>query len=164
MKQGFFIRFIHFITLSLVIYCIYFIILHFVSLNIGDLTIDVSAIPSQPESHTVSITTTKASPKYYLLIYEENEDNWLYFNSFTGNADSSLTDLFLPNPEPTYLFFEGNKTQSSFHFKLTSKYPLNYMASQEHIFHVDYIVPFQVFPFPPFYYSKHYTFFINPLI
>ena len=99
------------------------------------------------------------------MIYEEGDsENWLYFSSQATTMDSTILKQFLPSTKNNYILLEGTKAKSDFSFTLTSKYPVTYMSTKEHIFHLEYIVPFKLFLFPTFYYTKQYTFFVDPLI
>lgn len=166
MQKNWFIKCVNGVGLFIIIYCIYFIALHFIYPDIGDISIEVNPVSSHLDSKVITITNPAVLDRYYLIIYQDNsEDDWLYFNSSNlTKPDSKVIKLFLPTTQSNYLFFEGSKSKPNLEFKLTSKYPMKYMSSKEHIFHVQYIVPFDFPPFPTFYYSKHYTFFVDPLI
>lgn len=166
MENNIFIKGINIIYFILLIYSLLFIGLHFFYPNIDELTITLSPSPTRLESRVISIMNPKVLNSYYLLIYEDSADeNWLYFNSSPAySSHPNIIKSFLPESKTHYLLLEGNKHKSNFNFTITPKYPIGYMATKEHIFHVQYIVPFRVFPFPTFYYSKHYIFFVDPLI
>ena len=164
--KSLYIKLIDGLTLLLVIYILFFISLHFITPNLDGLTITVVAAECRIESKIISITNTLPTKTYYLLIYEEDDpENWLYFSSPADNTNiTELTKLFLPDSKANYVLLEGSKTKTTFPITITSKYPIQSSASQSSIFHVEYIVPFKIFPFPTFYYSKHYSFFVDHLI
>ncbi|MGL5329789.1 MAG: hypothetical protein ACRDD7_10995 [Peptostreptococcaceae bacterium] len=166
MKNNWLIKGINILCIILLIYSTLFITLHFIYPDIGELSITLSPSPSRLESRIVSIHNPKVIDSYYLLIYEAgSEENWLYFNTSSHTTlPFNILKMFAPENKSNYLLLEGNKQKNQFTFTITSKYPLTYMASKQHIFNVHYIVPFKIFPFPTFYLSKYYTFFVDPLI
>lgn len=156
--------------LVVILFCIsyvgLFIVLHLITPDLGTVTIGVNPNDDNPEMLYVTLSIDKSFNQYYFLIYENNpNDNWIYFSPSIYIEDNALiTKEFLPDDKNKYLLLEGDQYKNSFTFSIKSKYPISYMSSQEHTFHVYAIVPFKLFPFPTFYFNKHYVFFIDPLL
>lgn len=163
MKKTIVEKIINLTILLIIIYFILFISYHLITPDIGYLDLKITSSTSSPGSQIVTMTTSKVLNHYYLLVYAHSSDeHWLY--SAPPHHPSNgrfIKDMFLLDDKKKYILVEGNQYKNHFTFTLTPKYPVRYMSTKEHIFHVHYIVPYQVFPFPPFYYSKHYTFFLE---
>ncbi|MEG1828010.1 hypothetical protein [Niameybacter sp.] len=146
-----------------IIYVVIFIIYQFYGANIGTLNISIASDKEQVEAVQISITPTKDLRQYYLLIYEDNfSDSWLYFISNTYNKDAQhILEEILPPHTDKYVFLEGSSQKNTHTFTIKSKYPINHLTNQDHAFHAYLIVPYEIFPFPIFYYIKHQVFFIN---
>ncbi|OON99890.1 MAG: hypothetical protein ATN35_10320 [Epulopiscium sp. Nele67-Bin004] len=129
-----------------------------------NVTIKISPVNYNAELQQISFSLDYPIDDYYFLVYEESlEQNWLYFNLETYN-NLEISRLFVPDYIEKYVLFEGDKTVSEFHFDIQSKYALSYMATKEYIFHLQLIVPYRFWFFPVFYYTTHYTFYVEPLI
>lgn len=156
-------------TLILLYICMYiglFITLNLFTPDIGTLNIQVNSNEHNPELKEFNISTNQINEKYFILIYEDSShDNWLYFNSKIHNKDSDIIiSKFIPNLKNNYILLEGDKFNNEFNFSIKSKFPLTHMANKEYKFHIFFIVPYKLFLFPSFYYSKHTTFFLDPII
>ncbi len=131
-----------------------------------DLIIRLDASPSRLDSRIVSISNPQRVSSYYVLIYESTPDkHWNYLNATSSNTlPNDVLENFLVGEQSHYLLLRGDSQRNNFTFNITAKYPLTYMSAKEYLFHVYYIIPVKFFGFPTFYYSKYYTFFVDPLI
>lgn len=157
------------LTLILIYTMLYtglFILFHFIPPTIG--AVDVSITPNElnPELQEIKLSPPSSRSKYYILIYQDSdEDTWLYFNTknYIESSELLVSEL-VPNLKNKYVLLEGSPLKNDLSFYLKSKYPLSYMANKESKFHLFYIIPYKVFLFPTFYYSKHFVFFIDPIM
>lgn len=142
-----------------------YISFHFYIPNLSNIT--VSSIPD-PKYGTQYVTLNIDKPEklFYMLIYEESDDeNWLYFAPKSYNdATELILNQFLPENKTQYILLEGNQNTANLNFSLKPKYNLTTLANKEHIFHVVYIVPRDFYIFPTFYYTKHSIFFVDPIL
>lgn len=156
------------LKMLLLIYTVYFllfIICHLVIPDIGGITIRSSANLKDPEIKEIKIHSSNPKSKYYIFIYEEEEKNrWIYFvNQSYNKYRQNIADQFLPKKNMKYILFEGNKEITDFTFQIKPKYPISYVARKKSSFHVIYLFPYKIYPFPPFYYCKHMVFYIDAL-
>lgn len=144
-------------------YILIFINYHFYINNIGDLSIDIASDSDHLETIQVSLKPDKPLKKYYILIYEDNfSDAWLYFITNTNKKQvQPIIDSLLPLHTDKYILLEGNSAKNLHTFNIKSKYPINLLSNQDCAFHAYLIVPYNIFPFPNFYYISHQIFFIN---
>jgi hypothetical protein len=147
------------------IYCIIFIIYHFLIPQTGEVSIFIQPNINNPEIQKVTITPKKASSKYYLLVYEDYErNNWIYYMHQNYNKKrEEIARTFLPADNMKYLLLEGDKKTNFFSFELKRKYHSNYISPHKSVFHLIYLVPYKLFLFPEFYYCIHRTFYIDSL-
>lgn len=166
MKKSLLNTILNLIIFYIFLYVSLFIFFQFYIPDLGEVAITVVPNDYNPEVQQVNLSLNKLTDKYYLLIYEENtEDTWMYFNTKTHDKSSEfLISQFIPNPKSKYVLLEGNHLKNTFSFKMKSKYPISYMSNRESKFHLYYIVPYKLFPFPTFYYSKHFVFFVDPIM
>lgn len=166
MRKSVFNTLLNLTLLYIVCYVSLFIVFQFYIPDLGDITITVVPNDHTPEIQQINLSLNKMFDKYYLLIFEENtEDTWMYFYQKTHDKSSEfLLSQFIPNPKSKYVLLEGDNLKNTFSFKMKSKYPITYMSNKESKFHLYYIVPYKFFPFPTFYYSKHFTFFVDPIM
>lgn len=154
------------IIIIVFIYIIIFMSLHLLIPQLGDVTISVLPSNHHPEIQEINISTTKLVNKYYILIYEDApEDNWLYFNNkIATRANEFFISEFVPSTKNKHILLEGNKSKNTFTFNIKSKVPISTMANKEFKFHLYYIVPYDLSIFPTFYYTKHFVFYIDPIM
>lgn len=166
MKNSIYNKLLTLILTYIILYAALFIFLHFYIPDLGDVSVTIKPTDYNSELQQVTLSTTKQFDKYYLFIYEDSsDDTWMYFNTTTHDKSSEfLIDQFIPSFKNKYVLLEGNKTKNTFSFTMKPKYPINYMSNKESKFHLFYIVPYKIFPFPTFYYSKHLIFFIEPIM
>jgi hypothetical protein len=147
------------------IYCLLFIVQHFIIPTIGEIDISVTANNKVLTNQDVTITPQKPPSRYYVLLYEENKKNdWIYFiNQTYDKRRQTIADTFLPEDTMKYILFEGSKKNSSFTFQIQPKYPINYVVRKQSCFHVIYIIPYKIYPFPDFYYCSHSVIYIDTL-
>lgn len=167
MARLYHLKIFHVFILLFIAYSFIFIYLHFFQPSIGDVTIHLDESSNSSDSKVVSLNIISPPKKYYFVIFEADEkENWLYAVSptFSSIINHTLVNKFLSSEQQDFIFLEGNKQRDEITFKLISKYASNTTATKQYVFHAYYIVPFYFFPFQPFYYSKHYTFFIDPTL
>lgn len=166
MKNSLFNSLLSLILLYVICQLGLFLFYQFYLPELGDITITITPNNLSPEIQEVNLSLSRTFDKYYLLIYEEHtEDTWIYFNTKIHDKSSELLiSEFLPHSKSKYILLEGTKLQNTFNFKMKSKYPISYMSNKDSKFHLFYIVPYKFFPFPTFYYSKHFVFFVDPII
>lgn len=147
------------------IYCLLFVIQHFVTPSIGEVNIVVSPNSKISNLQDITVISKETPSKYYVLIYEENQkSDWIYHVHQTYEKERQIiTDTFLPKDTMKYILIEGNKKKSSFTFQIQPKYPINYVARKQSCFHTIYIVPYKIYPFPEFYYCTHSILYIEAL-
>ena len=150
------------ITIALT-YLLIFINYHFYINNIGGLSINITSDSEHLETIQVSLKPERMLKKYYILIYEDNfSDAWLYFISNTTKKQvQPILDSLLPLHTDKYILLEGSSTRNLHTFNIKSKYPINLLSNQDRAFHAYLIVPYNIFPFPHFYYINHQILFIN---
>ncbi|MEG0905050.1 MAG: hypothetical protein RSF87_02400 [Cellulosilyticaceae bacterium] len=166
MKNNIFNKLLTLILIYITLYIGLFLSLHFITPDLGTVDVTVTSNEINPELQEINISTNQVKNKYYILIYEEAEqDTWLYFNTKNYIKSSDfLVSEFIPNLKNKYILLEGDPLKSNFSFSIKSKYPLSYMANKDSKFHLFYIVSYDLFLFPTFYYSKHFVFFVDPII
>lgn len=166
MKNNFLNKLLTLILVYITVYIGLFLIFHFITPDIGTINVRVNPNQINPELQEIHISTNQIRSKYYILIYEDNaQDTWLYFNtkSFIKPSEFLLSE-FAPHLKNKHIFLEGSPSKNDLNFSIKAKYPLSYMANKESKFHLFYIIPYKLFFFPTFYYSKHFIFFIDPII
>ncbi len=153
-----------FITGTLVV-CVYLCVIRFFIPALPTLQIDTVQLDYNAETQRITLKVDNPPAKYYILCYENlNQSNWIYHNSSPQSSNNTIKNLFLANSDTgKYVFFEGNSSYNTFSFDIVSKYSLSYMSNKEYIFHAQVIIPFKFLFLPVFYYSTHYTFFIEPI-
>lgn len=164
-QKSLFYRITCLVLIMIVIYSGIFVSFHFYIPKLTDLR--VTSIPD-PKYGTqyVTLNIDKPDHLFYILIYEESDDeNWIYYASKSYNDSTELIlSQFLPQDKTQYILLEGNQNTSNLNFSLRPKYNLSSLANKEHIFHLIYIVPKNFYIFPTFYYTKHSIFFVDPIL
>lgn len=167
MKKKYFTlsNFLKFCMFLYLFYVCLFLVFHVFPIKLGEIEVSIISNIKDPEVQEVTILSTKSHARYYFLVYEEVEkNNWIYFvHPAYDKYRQTISNRFLPNPTSKYVIWEGNYESGYCTFQMKSKYPFHYIANCTNIFHVIYIVPYRLYPFPTFYFSKHATFTINPI-
>lgn len=158
-------KYVNFIFLTILVYCLVFLGSHYITPNLGEIAISIDTNMSNPQFQNITISVEKSFSTYYILVYEPSSNaQWIYFSSSKyANDISTLIENFVDTTKNKYLVFQGNKSKHNFTFTIKSKYTSNYITNKDHLFHVYYIIPHPIFPFTSFYYSKHFYFFVNPM-
>ncbi|MGL4362767.1 MAG: hypothetical protein ACRCSG_05815 [Cellulosilyticaceae bacterium] len=165
MRNNIFIKCIYILAFIIFAYSITFISLHFFTPKLPEVSISVSSLSTRPEARNITFSLEDPPEKYAFLVYEERHENdWQFSPTSPYKPSSDLLNIFLPPSKKYFFYTEGSSDKKEVHFTLTSKYPIQTTSTREHVFHVEYIQPFTFFPFSTFYYSTHYTFFVDPLI
>lgn len=166
MKYKYLHYYSNFFLITICIYLIIFLFSHCITPNLNQVSITIENNLLNSELQDITISVDDFYANYYLIIYQnEPDEHWIYFTSSDYKDDiSSLIDNFYSLTKNKFIIFQGDKIKNEFKFSIKPKYTLDYMTNTDNLFHVYYVVPYSVFPFKKFYYSKHFYFFVNPVI
>lgn len=150
----------------LIAYILLFVLCEYLTPDLGEVKISVTTNKEKNELQKITLSASKAYNNFYFLLYEDsNEPNWIYTTSkMTSKPKKNFMTEYLPSSHTRYVYFEGNKNKNLFTVDIKPKYSIGHMSSKDHVFHLVYIVPYKLLFFPQFYYAKHFTFFVDPIM
>lgn len=166
MEKNLIKKLVNIIFTFIVAYTLLFVLCEYLTPDLGEVKINISINKENNELQKISISNTKSYNNFNFLLYEDSATpNWIYTTPKISSKPKNLfINEYLPSPHTRYVYFEGNKNKNLFTVDIKPKYSIGHMSSKDHIFHLLYIVPYKLLFFPRFYYVKHFTFFVDPIM